>query len=156
MKKIIIFLLITVALIPAVSFAQKNKTKIKSAKILKPVLNISLGGMLDSSQITVADALKIIGLPLQINDTKKALYPVSSYQFMYIKKGVTEDEQNGKVTPITSNVSATFKQSPLSAIWIKTIYEQVKAGEELFFFDIIVKDAKGKLFYAPNLRLLVR
>jgi hypothetical protein len=45
---------------------------------------------------------------------------------------------------------------PLFAIWIKTISEQLKAGEEIFFFDIAVKSTNGRLMFAPNLKLVVR
>lgn len=137
------------------AFAQK-KAITKNSRTTLVKIYTSLNGLSDSSRITAEDAEKMIALPLTIQDTKKTQYTISSYQFMYVKKGVTEDEVSGKVTPVMSSVSNIFKSSPLSPIWIKSIQEQVKPGEELFFFDIIVKTSTGKLLYAPTLRLLVR
>jgi hypothetical protein len=136
--------------------AQKSARSTKLAFQAKVKIYTTLDGLIDSSAIAVSDAERIIVLPLLIQDSKKTKYPIYSYQFMYVKKGVTEDEQTGKVTPISSVVSNIFKTTPLPAIWIKSIQEQVKPGDELFFFDIIVKDAAGKLHYAPTLRLIVK
>jgi hypothetical protein len=38
----------------------------------------------------------------------------------------------------------------------KTITEQLKPGEEIFFFDVVVKDAQGRLMFAPNLKLVIQ
>ncbi|MEO6406992.1 MAG: hypothetical protein ABIY51_03585 [Ferruginibacter sp.] len=150
MKKIIPALFLMCFLFSFSGIAQKKTGPIK------PKISTTLNGIRDSSVITVDDAIKFIAMPISILDDKKGVYRISSYMFMYVRKGVTEDEATGKVSPITSNVSAIFKTTPLSPIWIKTIQEQVKPGEELFFVDIIVKDGAGKLFYAPTLRLLVK
>ncbi|MEO7265278.1 MAG: hypothetical protein ABIW38_10215 [Ferruginibacter sp.] len=156
MKRFIagIFLLCFLFATPA--FSQKNTPASRPAMQVKQKIYTTLDGLTDSSGIAVADAERMIALPLLIQDAKKYNYSISSYQFMYMKKGVTEDEQTGKVTPVTSAVSNIFKTTPLSPIWIKSIQEQVKPGDELFFFDIIVKDAAGKLHYAPTLRLIVK
>ncbi len=34
----------------------------------------------------------------------------------------------------------------------KVIQEELSKGEEIIFFDIIVKDEKGRVMYAPNLK----
>lgn len=156
MKKNIPALIIMCFLFSASVFAQKNSPGSQLAFQAKAKIYTTLDGLTDSSGITVADAERMIALPILIQDSKKNYYPISSYQFMYIKKAVTEDEQTGKITPVTSTVSNIFKTTPLSPIWVRTIQEQVKPGDELFFFDIIVKDAAGKLHYAPTLRLLVK
>jgi hypothetical protein len=84
------------------------------------------------------------------------LYSISSYQFLYRKRGVTENEETGKVTPITSMVSQRFTKTPLPKTWIEVIKQDVKPGEELFFFDVIAKDALGRVMYAPNFKVLIR
>jgi hypothetical protein len=76
---------------------------------------------------------------------------------MYKKRGVTESEDmSGKTAPTFTTVIDNFKTTPLSPIWIKTLTEQLKIGEELYFFDIVVKDAQGRLMFAPDLRIKVK
>jgi hypothetical protein len=126
------------------------------AKYKVPTLFTQLGGLRDSVNITVQEAENIIGQPLKIYDDKKGTYTISSYQFLYRKRGVTENEETGKVTPITSIVSNRFKVTPLPDTWTNQVKEQVKSGEELFFFDVIAKDAQGRIMYAPNLKIMVK
>ncbi len=139
--------------------AQKPATKPKEVTVQKfkpPKLKSSLGSRSDSAAtVSVDEAVQLVTMPLTITDDKKTLYTISSYQCMYKRKGVTENEETGKVSPMTSMVNSVFKTTPLSAIWIKTISEQLKAGEEIFFFDIVVKNAEGRLMFAPNLKLVV-
>jgi hypothetical protein len=126
------------------------------AKYKVPTLFTQLGGLRDSVNITVQEAENILAQPLKIFDDKKGVYTISSYQFLYRKKGVTENEETGKVTPITSIVSNRFKVTPLPDTWASQVKEQVQSGEELFFFDVIAKDAQGRIMYAPNLKIMVK
>ena len=153
----ITLLFVTACLLSIAAFSQKPATGNSSTQKFKPPKTYSsLGSYKDSSSITVAEAERIISLPLKIVDDKKMEYKVSSYQFMYKRKAVTEDEKTGKVSPTTSISADRFTASPLPELWIKTIRERVTSGEELFFFDIIVKDSQGRVMYAPNIRLLVK
>ncbi len=153
------FVLAAVLFSVSFGYAQKPADKAKVTPVQKfkaPKLYTSLGSFKDSVNITVEEAENIIALPLKIYDDKKITYTVSSYQFLYRKKGVTEDEKTGKVSPATSMSSSRFKESPLPEIWVSTIREQVKSGEELYFFDVIAKDAQGRVMYAPNLKIMVK
>jgi hypothetical protein len=139
-----------------VSAQKKNTGKVQTfAKYKVPKLHTYLGSYKDSTGISVIDATNLITTPLKIVDDKKNVYSISSYQFLYKKKGVTEDEQTERTSPVTTISSARFKASPLPAIWINTIQQQLKAGEEMYFFDVIAKDAQGRVMYAPNLKLTV-
>ena len=89
-------------------------------------------------------------------DDKKNSFPISSYQFLYRRKIVTEDEQTGKTSAASSIVAQTFRVTPLPEIWVKTLNEQLQSGEELYFFDVVAKDAQGKLFFAPNLLIKIK
>lgn len=135
----------------------QNKTTTGTPKFKPPKLTTSLGPLKDTIvNIPVQQAEIVIGLPLKIYDAKKVEYTVSSYNFLYRKKVVTEDEQTGKVSPASSMTSNIFKTTPLPGIWVNTIKEQVKSGEELFFFDVIAKDPQGRVMYAPNLKIHVQ
>jgi hypothetical protein len=126
-------------------------------KYTPPKLISMLGNRSDSINVlTVDEALQIVQLPIKVTDDKKTAYTISSYQALYKRKAVTEDEKSGRVSPVVSSVSELFKTTPLPSIWINTISEQLRAGEELYFFDIVVKDAQGRLMFAPDIRLKIR
>lgn len=152
MKRIKLFLVLVILAAAAQLQAQTRPV----AKYKVPKLFTQLGGFRDSVNISVEEAENIIGQPLKIFDDKKGVYSISSYQFLYRKRGVTENEETGKVTPITSIVSNRFKVTPLPDTWASQVKEQVKPGEELFFFDVIAKDAQGRIMYAPNLKIMVK
>ena len=126
-------------------------------KYTPPKLTSMLGIRSDSVTVLLEEALQLIKLPLRVTDTKKNIYTIASYQAMYKRGGVTEDdEMSGKVTPVVNTVIDNFKTTPLSPIWIKILTEQLRIGEELYFFDIVVKDAQGRLMFAPELRIKVK
>ena len=137
-------------------FAQNKETITKEPKFKPPVVKTYLGVNQNGAEVTLDEGTQLVGLPLKITDEKNNQYPVVSYQFLYRKRGVTENEETGKVTPITSIVSNRFKVTPLPDTWASQVKEQVKPGEELFFFDVIAKDAQGRIMYAPNLKIMVR
>ena len=137
--------------------AQKPKQgTVKPATVQKfkpPKLISSLGIRSDSAVVAVEEAKQLVNLPLIITDEKKNPYTISSYQLMYKRRAVTEDEQTGKAIPTTSSVADLFRQTPLPELWKKNITEQLRPGEELYFFDIIAKDAQGRLMFAPDLKI---
>ena len=143
-----------------IAIAQKPKPAVvRTATVQKfkpPKLKSSLGTRSDSVGVSVDEAVAIITLPINITDDKKSAYTISSYQCMYKRKGVTENEENGKVSPTTSVVANLFKTTPLPEIWKKVITEELKTGEEILFFDIVVKDALGRLMFAPNIKLVIK
>ena len=158
LSKITFFLVLTLfssTLLTAQKKPAKKSEIITVTKFKAPKLFCSLDTYLDSATISAEDAVRVVGMPLKIYDDKKKMYSISSYQFLYRKKGVTEDEE-GKVTPTTSISSDRFKVTPLPDIWVNLIRGQVKQGEEFFFFDVIAKDAQGRVMYAPNLKLVIR
>jgi hypothetical protein len=150
MKQIRLLFFCFLAMLATGALAQK-----KTAPFKPPKLFTYIAGYKDSVGITVDEAENIITMPLKIVDAKKTEYTVSSYQFLYRKKGVTEDEATGKVSPVTSISSERFKISPLPAVWIDNIKSQLKKGEELYFFDVIAKDAQGRVMYASDLKFTV-
>jgi hypothetical protein len=139
------------------NYAQRPKpTSNLYAKFKVPKLICSLGGYKDSSFVSPQIAEAIIGAKINVVDTKTVAYTVSSYQFLYRKIVVSEDEATGKAYNTTSVKSSFFKESPLPTIWLSMVREKLRPGEEIIFFDIIVKDAQGRVMYAPNLKLLVK
>ncbi|HMK05841.1 MAG TPA: hypothetical protein VK489_16685 [Ferruginibacter sp.] len=140
--------------------AQRPKTPVAKAPVMQkykpPKLTSTLGIRSDSASVFVEEAVQLVKLPLKITDDKKNSYSISSYQVMYKRKAVTENEETGKVTPIMSNVADLFRETPLPELWKRILTEQLRPGEEIFFFDIIAKDAQGRLMFAPDLKIKIK
>ncbi len=141
------------------SYAQKNtgkKNLPKSQYFKAPKLYTYLTTYKDSVTIPLVIGESIIAAKLKVVDDKNVEYTVTSYQFLYKKKTVTEDELTGKVSPSSSIISERFTATPLPRLWIDKIKEQLKKGEELYFFDVIAKDALGRVMYASNLKIIIQ
>lgn len=153
------FFVVALSFASASVLAQKPKPADKPAtfqKFTPPKLSSMLGIRSDTSVVLREEAVQLVKLPLRITDDKKNPYTVSSYHVQYRRRGVTEDEGTGKVLPIISTVSDIFKETPLPERWTKILVEQMRAGEELFFYDIVAKDAQGRLMFAPELLIRIK
>ncbi len=137
------------------SFAQ-SPVITKVTKFKPPVVQTFIGANTNGASITKDEASQLITLPLKIMDDKKNLYPVSSYHFLYKKKGTVQDENTGKVSPTFTNVSDFFKTTPLPKVWVDNLKNGFQKGDELYFFDIIVTDKKNRNFFAPDLKINVQ
>jgi hypothetical protein len=151
-------LFFAISILPAMGQNPKQVKPVQTAmqKFRPPKLTTTLGIRSDSAGISREEALQLINFPLRITDDKKNVYTISSYQFLYNRRSVTEDEESGKVTPVMSPTTTLFRATPISQLWRTIIAEQLKKGEELYFFDVIVKDAAGRLMFAPTLKLTIQ
>lgn len=150
--------LIALFFFTAAAFAQQGRNNGKPAaqKFKPPKLFTSIGNRSDSVIVSREEALQLISQPLEIHDANKGTYTISSYQFLYRRREVKEDdEMTGKVSPASTIVADLFKSTPLPDFWQKNIADQLKPGEEFTFYDVIVKDASGRLMFAPNLKIKV-
>ena len=162
--KRIAFLLPVLAfgLLPVRVMAQKpvKPAKPVTAPVVKnklPVVKTFLGKFTGiANNCTAEQAKQLITQPLSITDDKNVAYKLSSYQFSYKRIGVTEDEETGKISPQTNIAADRFTVTPIPEIWQSNIKEFLHTGEELFFFDVIVFDKQGKLFFAPELKIIVQ
>ncbi len=125
-------------------------------KFKPPVVTTSLAKFSGKDvRINAEVGKQIISLPLRITDAKNNVYALSSYQFAYKRVGVKENEETGETSPATDYRADRFTSTPLPALWITNIAEQLHKGEELWFFDVIAKDAQGRLFFAPDLKIVI-
>jgi len=158
----VLFFLFTFGLLPAIVMAQKpvKPAKPVTGNVVKnklPVVKTFLGKFTGiTNNCSAEQAKQLMTQPLIITDDKNLEYKLSSYQFSYKRIGVTEDEETGKVSPQTDIVADRFTVTPLPEIWQSNIKETLHKGEELFFFDVIVFDKQGKLFFAPELKLIIQ
>jgi hypothetical protein len=120
-----------------------------------PKMRTLLGQYRDTVQLSKEALSEVIDKPLRIVDKDKVVYSIASYQIAYRRKAVYEDEKTGKILPTTTLASQRFTDTPLPKVWVDVIREEAQSGEEILFFDIIVKDPKGKVMFAPNLLIKV-
>ena len=106
--------------------------------------------------VTVDEANQLVNLPLKITDDKNNVYTISSYQFMYKKKSVIENEETGKKEIVFGTTADLFKSTQLPKVWQDNINGGIQKGEELFFFDVIVNDKLNRKFFAPNIKIIVK
>lgn len=155
-KTIVLFLLVIACSNALLAQRTPGKPAAKPfQKIKPPKLQTTLGTYKDSVGVPVSVADKLIGMPIKIYDDNKVEYAVSSYQFLYRKREVSEDE-SGKAIPATSVSSDRFKISPLPDLWVNLIRQRVKSGEEFYFFDVIAKDSQGRVMYASDLKITIQ
>ncbi len=151
---------LTLSLLLVTAMAQNPKPAVARPQTIQkfkpPKLTCMLGIHADSATVSADEAVQLVKLPLKITDDKKNMYTISSYQVLYKKLGVTENEETGKVSPVTSNVSELFRTTPLTKLWINILTEQIREGEELYFFDIVAKDAQGRFMFAPELKIKIK
>lgn len=153
MQKIIRpFLLFILILSTVHSSAQITKVKPFKA----PVLHTSMGIYKDSGYVPYQAMRNLASAPLIVTDSANKKYQITSFQVMYRRLGVTENEKTRKVMPAYTFANARFSQNTLSELWQKTIREECKPTESIRFFDIIVKDESGRLMFANELLLKLR
>jgi len=141
---------------PALSQKPKKAETTVLQKWKPPVTKTTLGKYSgNTSVITAAEGRELIKQPLTITDDKNYIYKLSSYQFAYKRCGITEDEETGKTSPQTDIVAQRFSETPLSALWVTNIGDQLHSGEEFIFFDVIVLDKQGRLFFAPEFKITI-
>lgn len=128
--------------------AQKKATPL-------PKISTLLSQYKDTVRLSKEEVIKIIGMPLRIVDDKRVVYSIASYHVAYRRKAFVEEEETGKVKPTFSLAAERFVSTPLSDIWINSIRDQIQSGEEILFYDIIVKSPDGKVMFAPNFKIIV-
>ncbi len=156
LRKFPLFLLCAFAgLFSFAQVAQKKSDITKIAKFKPPVVKSLLGVNTTGASVTADEANQLITLPLKITDAQNNIYSINSYNFLYKRKGVFEDEETGRKQVKFTTVSDVFKTTPLPKIWIDNIQNGFQKDEELYFFDIVVKDKTGRKFFAPDLKITI-
>jgi hypothetical protein len=138
------------------SLAQVKPAVTKIEKFKPPVVKTFLGVNQNGASVTVDEAAQLISLPLKITDDKSNIYDVDSYQFLYRKKSYIQDEQTGKAIPTFTISASRFDSTPLPKIWVDNLKNGLQKDEQLYYFDIVVKDKKGRRFFAPEIKITIK
>lgn len=136
--------------------AQDKVTIVKGPKFKPPVVQTSLGLHHNGDMVTADEAVRLVALPLEITDKSGVSYAVDTYRFLYRQKNYFRDEETGRPDSTFSIVADRFSATPLPEIWIDNIRARLQKGEQLYFFDIIVKDKQGRIFFAPEIKITVQ
>ena len=136
--------------------AQDKEIITKEPKFKPPVVKTYLGINQNGASVTKEEASQLIGLPLKIVDDKNNTYPVDSYQFLYRRKSAVRNDNTGKKETVFTIVADRFFATPLPKIWIENTKDQFQTDEQLYFFDIVVKDKEGRKFFAPELKITIK
>ena len=156
MKSTMSFLFIFLFVSASFVAVAQNPVITKVAKFKPPVVQTFLGINTNGAAVTKEEAGQLIALPLKITDAKKDAYPIVSYQFLYKRKSVIQDEETGKKQSTFTTVADKFKTTPLPKVWIDNLKGSFQKDEELYFFDIVVKDNTGRKFSAPDLKITIQ
>jgi hypothetical protein len=139
-----------------ISFAQQKEVITKVQKFKPPVVKTYLGVNQNGAQVTTDEGNQLVALPLKIVDAQNHNYPISSYRFLYRKKSVVLNDETGKKEETFSITADRFDSTPLPKVWITNIQGSLQPGEQLYFFDIVVKDKEGREFFAPELKITIK
>lgn len=142
---------------PATSKPVTNKPtppKTTPSKIIK--LKTFLGKNENGAVVSLDEGLQLINFPLRVVDNNNERCTVLSYNFMYKRKAFLENEETGKKEIKYSSVGEEFKVTPLPQLWRDNLTESLKKDEELYFFDIIIKDNLGRKMFAPELKIKIQ
>ncbi len=138
--------------------AQAAKVKLKA----KPPKYITQWGRLKADTVTVykEEATQLVTLPLKIWDEKNQAKQISSYSILFKHNTVTELEDGdgqptGKTAPTTTTKIQTFKATPLPALWITILQDEIRKGDEIYIFDIMVKQDNNKVVFAPPMLIKI-
>ena len=158
MKFVKLFLVLFLACSNTCLFAQRNRPKPAVVTGFKPPkLSTSLGNLHDTMPVKAQDMVNALTMPLKITDAKNNVYSLSSYKFLYRQTVTTEDDSmTGKPSNTTAIKYSLFRSSPLPPLWSSLVGEQLRPGEEISFFEVIVKDAQGHVMYAPNIKITIQ
>ncbi len=137
-------------------FAQQKQTIVKEPKFKPPVVKTYLGVNQNGAQVTVDEGVQLVGLPLKIVDAKNNEYTIDSYQFLYRQKSFIRDDETGKTEEVFTISADRFTNTPLPKVWVDNIRRRLQKDEQLYFFDIVVKDNEGRRFFAPELKITIK
>ena len=138
------------------AFSQGKTVINKESKFKPPVVKTFLGINQNGANVTAAEGEQLVSLPLKVVDAKNNQYTIYSYQFLYKEKSYILDDETGKRETVFTIASDRFNTSPLPKVWIDNIKNKLQADEELYFFDIVVKDKEGRIFFAPQLKIIIQ
>ena len=157
MKYCLKFCFLFLLFMPSLFSAAQEKSVITKVKKFKPpVVQTMWGNSKNEATVTKEEAIRMLSMPIKIVDSGNHIFTVDNYRFLYRSKSIVENEQTGKKEVAFTVTSNKFTATPLSNAWVDNIKNSLKPDEQLFFFDVLVRDDKGRLFFAPDIKITIQ
>lgn len=124
---------------------------------LKPPVLQSFWGKTKGGELPLEFVLGIIDSSVWVMDDKKVRYKISRFILVHRSKDKYEDEKTGELKSRFNVNSVTVRNAVLlPPIWQKNLYENIKKEDEIIITDIYVRDKRGNLFAAPDVKIILK
>ena len=151
-----LLLIITVSLLFQSSYAQaiiKNTT----AKNPAIVTYKSFWGPVKSGSAPIAQLTAIAPAAILVKDNSEGLHPVVSFRINYIFKSTYRDDETQELKVVKDlRVSDFYNTAQLPAVWVESIRDNIKSGDEILFNKIMFRNKSGKMQLAPDLKIVAQ
>lgn len=145
MKKIVV--LFSILLSSLMSLAQS-----KGVPKFQALLGGSKGG-----EFTVNEVNRFIDSTLVVKDEKNFTYPVARFTAGYKFTSSYEDEETGEKKTTNDFRSQEYTDdNHMSELWRQSIKDNIRAGDELILFNIMVRMKNGKKMLVPQISFKVK
>lgn len=124
----------------------------------KLVLTPKFGAYTDSSKPFATDLKQIMKAELRVTDNTGTVWTIVTYRLGWRKKEMSDDYKTGqRKTVNTFNAVTVDNSGKIPEGWQKELSENLQAGEQLLFEEIIAQDPKTKkMMKVSSLRLFPR
>ena len=151
-----LLLIVTVSLLFQSSYAQaiiKNTT----AKNPAIVTYKSFWGPVKSGSAPIAQLTAIAPAAILVKDNSEGLHPVVSFRINYIFKSTYRDDETQELKVVKDlRVSDFYNTAQLPAVWVESIRDNIKSGDEILFNKIMFRNKSGKMQLAPDLKIVAQ
>jgi hypothetical protein len=145
------FFVLLVSLLSIGSVNAQQKTPTLTPPDLQTFWSNSKGGTLPLELV-----LSMIDSSIWVIDGRTNKLIISRFIFIYRSRDRFEDETTGEIKFRFNNTSVNVKNSGTpEEKWRKMIYENLKAGDEIWITDVIVRDKNRNFYKAPDIKVTV-
>lgn len=117
----------------------------------------STWGPVQAGNAPLAQITAIAPAAIIVKDNSGKLYPVLSFRINYSFKSTYRDDETQELKVVKDlRVSDFYDTAQLSAVWVESIRDNIKAGDEILFNKIIFKNKSGKTQLGPDLKIIVQ
>lgn len=93
---------------------------------------------------------------IKVKDQKGNEYEVVSFEVMWKRKDISDDDKTGTPKVIYYNVGETMKGNQFNKQWLNELAKSLQPGEEIYFSTILYFDPKKKSNYkAPSFSIYI-
>lgn len=140
-------------------FQTQAQQRNAASRIHKPNAETYLsGGQIgDKDSVSVSRFDSLLAQPLLVKDSLGQLFPVHSFGFIYVNRGVYSDS-TGHPIILSDYLYSTSIDGLLPDYWRKGLISQVKAGDSAIFTDIRYfadTTSNAPLLYGNTMKLFI-